>query len=65
MRGKKAHQKMEGLDQVLADRVELYRFPTPERLWVPILVQPSSVNCDIPEEVEIEISVLGLKVGRA
>ena len=47
-----------------ADRAELYICCPQARLWVPILVYPSEVNDEIPEETEIEISVLGLKGGR-
>ena len=65
MRGKQAHPTREGLDQVSADRAELYRCHPQSRLWVPILVQPLAVNDDILEEADIEIAVLGLKGGIA
>ena len=65
MRVKQAHPTREGLDQVSEDRAELYRCIPPARLWVPILVHPSVVNDDIPEEADIGIEVLGLKGGRA
>ena len=65
MRGKKAQPISEGLDQVSACRAELYICRLQVRLWVSILVQPSVVNGYIPEEAEIEITVLGLKVGIA
>ena len=65
MREKQAHPTKEGLDQVSADREELYICCPPERLWVPILVQPSEVNDEIPQEEDIEIAVLGLKGRRA
>ena len=56
---------MEGLDQVSEDRRELYICSTPAGLWIPILVQPSAVNDDIPQEADIDIEVLGLKGVRA
>ena len=43
------------------DRAEICQCCPPARLWVPILVQSSAVNDDIPEEAEIEIEMLGLK----
>ena len=65
MRGKQAPPTREGLDQVSADKAELYRCYPPTRICVPILVHPLVVNDYIPEESEIVIAVLGLKVGRA
>ena len=41
-------QTREGLDQVLADRAELYICRPSEGLRVPLLVQPAAVNNDIP-----------------
>ena len=59
--GKQAHPTRDGLDQVSEDRAKLYGCIPPARLWVPILVHPSVVNDDIPEEADIDIAVLGLK----
>ena len=64
MRGEQAHPTRDGLDQVSADREELYRCQPPAILRFPILVQLSAVNDDIPEEAEIEMAVRGLKGGR-
>ena len=46
-------------------REEIYRCPPPARLKVPILVQPVKVNDELPTEVEFELAVRALKVGRA
>ena len=64
-RCKEARPTREGLDQVSADRAELYRCRPPEGLWVPLLLQPSVVSDDIPSEAEIEMAVKRLKVRRA
>ena len=48
VRGKHYHPTREILDQVSADRAELYICCPPARLWVPILVQTSAVNNYIP-----------------
>ena len=45
------------------DRAEIYICYPPERLRVPILVQPLVVNDGIPEEADIDMSVRGLKGG--
>ena len=47
------------------DMTYLYIYGPPERLRVPVLVQPLEINDDIPEESEIEMSVQGLKGGRS
>ena len=65
MRGRQDHPTREGLDQVSADRAELYICRLPEVIQVFLLVQPLAVNDDIPTETEIEMAVLGLKRGRA
>ena len=57
MRGKQSHPTREGLDQVSEDRADIYRYRQLARLRVPIQVQPSSVNDDIPAEVEIDMKV--------
>ena len=53
VRVKQAHPTREGLDEVSADRVEIYKCLPPEVLWVPLLVQPLDVNDSIPSEAEI------------
>ena len=65
MRGKHSHPTREGQEPVSEDRVELYRCRPPERLRVPILVQLSAVNNDIIAEAEIDMTLQGLKGGRA
>ena len=57
MRGKQSHPTREGLDQVSEDRADIYIYRQLARLRVPIQVQPSSVNDDIPAEVEIDMKV--------
>ena len=42
------HPIREVVDYVSAHRAELYICRPPERLWVPILVQLSAVNDEIP-----------------
>ena len=64
MRGKQAHPIIEGLYQVSADRSELYICRPPEIIRVPILVQPSEVDNDIPEESEMEMELREFKGGR-
>ena len=55
----------EHLDQIVMERVELYRCIPPEVLQVPILVTLAAVDDIISEEAEIEQAVRCLKRGRA
>ena len=65
MRGEYAQSTREGLDQVSADREDIYLCRPPARLMVPILVQMSAVNDDIQEKADIEMRVQVFKCGRA
>ena len=64
-RGKQVQLTREGLERESMVRDELYRCRPPERLKVPILVQPTEVNDEVPKEAEVDMKVQGMRVGRA
>ena len=63
--GKQAHTTRERVDQYSVDRAKLYICRPLARLKVLILVPPVTVNDDVLAEVEINLEVWGMKVGRA
>ena len=64
-REKHACPTREDLDQESVVTAELYRCRPSARLNIPILVQPTEVNNEVPSEAEFDLAVWRLIAGRA
>ena len=63
--GAQAPPTTEEIDDITAERVELYRCRKPEGPKFPLLVQKSDIKDRIPTEAEVAEAVQGLKGVRA
>ena len=65
VRGAQAPTTTEELDDITADKADLYRCRPPEGLKSPLLMRRADIEDGIPTGAEVVEAVWGLKGGRA